>query len=102
MIHLAVYVPSSHLEAVKLALFSAGAGKIGNYDSCSWQTLGQGQFRPLEKSQPTLGKLGQVETVEEWKLELVCEKNILPKVLKALHESHPYETPAYLVVELAN
>ena len=102
MIHLAVYVPSSHLEKVKAALFAAGAGKIGNYDSCSWQTLGKGQFRPLENSQPTLGKLGQVETVDEWKLEMVCAKQVLPEVLRALHASHPYETPAYLVVELAN
>jgi hypothetical protein len=100
MLSLAVYVPASHLEEVKQALFAAGAGKIGNYDSCCWQTKGTGQFRPLAGSHPHLGRQDQVEKVDEWKLEMVCEKAVLEPVIAALRKAHPYETPAYLVTEL--
>src|SRR5690606_38005148 len=94
------YVPASHLDAVKNALFAAGAGRIGNYDSCCWQTLGQGQFRPLEGSQPWLGQQGQVEVVAEYRVELVCEDAMLPAVVAALRATHPYDEPAYDVVQL--
>lgn len=100
MYKLGFYVPASHLEAVKTALFAAGAGRIGNYDSCCWQTLGQGQFRALEGSQPYLGQQGSVETVAEYRVELVCEDALLPAALAALRGAHPYEEPAYDVVQL--
>jgi hypothetical protein len=100
MLSLVVYVPTSHLDAVKAALFAAGAGKIGNYDSCCWQTKGTGQFRALEGSDPFIGKQGAVEQVEEWKLELVCERRLAPAILAALKNAHPYETPAYHFVEI--
>lgn len=90
-----VYVPASHLGVVKAALFAAGAGKIGDYDSCCWQTLGQGQFRPLEGSQPYLGQTGQVETVEEYKVELVCAGDSIKSAIEAMIQAHPYEEPAY-------
>lgn len=102
MISLQVYVPESHLESLKAALFAAGAGRIGNYDSCCWQTKGTGQFRPLENSNPFLGKQGQIEQVDEWKIELVCEEAVLPRVIEALKAAHPYETPAYLVIRFEN
>lgn len=98
MLLLQVYVPESHLEPVKAALFAAGAGRIGSYDSCCWQTKGQGQFRPLENSKPYLGQKGAVETVTEWKLELVCEPGRIAETVKAMRAAHPYETPAYQVV----
>lgn len=94
-----VYVPDSHLEAVKGALFAAGAGRIGNYDQCCWQTEGRGQFRALAGADPFLGKVGEVETVREWKVEMVCERAALPDVIRALREAHPYETPAFHVTE---
>lgn len=97
MVSLVVYVPESHLEEVKQAMFSAGAGRIGNYDSCCWQTKGVGQYRPLPGSDPYLGEAGKVETVDEWKIELVCDPNLVPAVVKAMKEAHPYETPAYHV-----
>ncbi len=97
MLSLIVYVPESHLEIVKEALFRAGAGKIGHYDSCAWQTKGEGQFRPLSNSNPYLGKSGELEKVPEWKLELVCEPSVIHDVIRALKQAHPYETPAYLV-----
>lgn len=94
------YVPETHCDQVKQALFEAGAGKLGNYDSCAWQTAGRGQFRPLEGSDPFLGKTGKLEFVDELKVELLCEETALQAALKALMDSHPYETPAYSIVKL--
>jgi hypothetical protein len=98
---LAFFVPASHVEVVKAAVFAAGGGRIGDYDHCAWQTLGQGQFRPLDGSQPFLGQTGQVEVVEEWKVELVVADDLIAQVVAALKQSHPYETPAYEVWRLA-
>ncbi|WP_296230973.1 NGG1p interacting factor NIF3 [Pseudomonas sp. UBA4617] len=101
MYKLAFFVPASHVEVVKAAVFAAGGGRIGDYDHCAWQTLGQGQFRPLDGSQPFLGQTGQVEVVEEWKVELVVANELIAQVVAALRQSHPYETPAYEVWRLA-
>ena len=95
MYKLCVYIPETHLEAVKQALFAAGAGRIGDYDSCCWQTLGQGQFRPLAGSQPFIGQQGAVETVPEYKVELVCEDALIAAAIAAMKLAHPYEEPAY-------
>jgi hypothetical protein len=97
---LAFFVPPSHVEQVKNAVFAAGAGRIGDYDQCSWQVLGQGQFRPLGGSQPFIGQAGEVERVEEWKVELVVADELIQPVVAALKQSHPYETPAYEVWRL--
>jgi len=90
---LSFFVPDSHVEVVKSAVFAAGGGRIGAYDHCAWQVLGQGQFRPLEGSQPFLGEAGQVEQAEEWKVELVVADELIRSVVAALKDSHPYETP---------
>lgn len=95
MYKLCFYVPTDHLESVKQAVFAAGAGKIGNYDACCWQTRGQGQFRPLEGSRPLIGRRGEVATVEEYKVELVVADGCVGDVMAALKVSHPYEEPAY-------
>ena len=105
MYKICVYVPASHLQAVKDALFAAGAGRIGNYDSCCWQVEGQGQFRPLEGSAPYIGSVergqkGVVETVKEFKIELVCEDQWVRQAIAAMKAAHPYETPAYDVWKL--
>ena len=92
---LSFFVPDSHVERVKSAVFAAGGGRIGAYDHCSWQVLGLGQFRPLDGSQPFIGQTGQVEQVEEWKVELVVADELIRTVVEALKQSHPYETPAY-------
>lgn len=94
------YVPEDHLETVKLALFNKGAGKMGNYDACAWQTPGQGQFRPLDGSTPFLGKQNTIETVKEFKVEMVCDAACLKSVLSELVTVHPYETPAYHAVRV--
>ncbi|TDV46432.1 hypothetical protein EC919_11124 [Pseudomonas graminis] len=100
MYKLAFFVPPSHVEQVKNALFAAGAGRIGAYDCCSWQVLGQGQFRPLDGSQPFIGQAGEVEQVQEWKVELVVSDELIRRVVTALKDSHPYEVPAYDVWKL--
>ena len=102
MYKLAFFVPPSHVEQVKSALFAAGAGRIGAYDSCSWQVLGQGQFRPLDGSQPFIGQTGEIEQVEEWKVELVVADELIREAVAALKSSHPYETPAYEVWKLGD
>lgn len=95
MFKLCVYIPESHVEAVKQALFAAGAGRIGDYDSCSWQVLGTGQFRPLDGSQPFIGQTGQVEQVAEYRVETVCADEVVDDVLAAMRRAHPYEEPAF-------
>lgn len=101
MYKLAFFIPESDLEAVKQALFSAGAGRIGDYDSCCWQVLGQGQFRPLVGSNPHIGDLGAVECLAEWKVEMVCSDELIHKVVAVLKQTHPYEEVAYDVWQLA-
>lgn len=100
MYKLCFYVPESHLEVVKTALFAAGAGKIGDYDSCCWQVLGQGQFRPLSGSDPFIGQQGKVEVVDEYRVEMVCVEDLIHTVVAALKEAHPYEEPAFDVVRV--
>jgi hypothetical protein len=100
MFKLCFYVPASHLEQVKRAVFSTGAGRIGDYDSCCWQVLGQGQFRPLDGSKPFLGQQGVVEVTPEYRVEMVCEAKRINAAVAALLDSHPYEEPAWDVVAL--
>ena len=102
MYKLCFYVPDSHVEAVKQAVFAAGGGRIGAYDNCAWQVLGQGQFRPLAGSQPFLGGQGVLESVAEWKVELVVADELIHGAVKALRQSHPYETPAFEVWRLSD
>ena len=100
MYKLCAYVPENSVEKVKQALFDAGAGRIGNYDSCCWQTTGTGQFRPLKNSNPSIGTLNEIEHVAEIKIELVCANSLIKQAIRALRESHPYEEPAFDVWEL--
>lgn len=100
MYKLCYFVPESHLEQTKQALFDAGAGRIGDYDSCAWQCGGEGQFRPLAGSDPFLGSQGELERVREFKVELVCSDELIKPALDALKQAHPYEEPAYEVYRL--
>jgi hypothetical protein len=99
MYKLTFFVPASHLESVKQAVFSAGAGRQGNYDHCCWQTLGQGQFRPLEGSTPFIGTQQAVTPVEEYRVEMLCEETVVADVIAALKLAHPYEEPAYDIIK---
>ena len=100
MFKICFYVPVSHLNNVKQAMFTKGAGKVGNYDCCAWQTLGEGQFIPLQGSNAFVGSQDQLETVNEYKVEMVCDNTYVKDVIKALKESHPYEEPAYHVWQI--
>lgn len=102
MYKLCFFVPEESLEQVKQALFAAGAGRIGDYDSCCWQVLGQGQFRPLEGSNPHIGSVNAVERLAEWKVEMVCEDALIRQAVAELKRSHPYEEVAYEVYQLAD
>ena len=101
MYKICVYVPENSVENVKQALFDAGAGRIGNYDSCCWQTAGSGQFRPLGGSNPAIGSFNEVEHVSELKIELVCADDLVKPAIQAMRLAHPYEEPAFDVWELA-
>ena len=94
------YVPYSHLETVKSAMFKKGAGKLGNYDCCSWHTKGVGQFRPLPGSTPFTGNKGKIHLEEEYKVDLICNNDIIVEVLSELVRVHPYEEPAYHAMEI--
>lgn len=102
MYQLSFYVPVAHVDAVKQAVFDAGGGRIGNYDSCSWQVAGQGQFRPLPGSDPAVGGIGQLERVDEYKVEMVCDDAVIEAAVAALRRAHPYEEPAYQVWKLTS
>ncbi|KAF0148739.1 MAG: hypothetical protein FD143_2847 [Ignavibacteria bacterium] len=97
-----VFVPLDKAEDIASAMFSAGAGKIGEYDSCSFRLSGEGTFRGSGKSDPTVGKKEQFETVSEVRLEVLVDSWNLNKVLKAMLKVHPYEEPAYDVYSLKN
>lgn len=96
---LSFYVPLTHLDNVKEAIFKTGAGALGAYSHCAWQTEGMGQFKPLEGSHAYIGQLNEIEYVPEYKVEIVCQKETLELAVKALKETHPYEVPAYHVIE---
>jgi len=100
MYKLCFFVPLTHAEQVKAAVFLTGAGRIGDYGECSWETLGTGQFRPLSGSDPFLGETDVLEKVEEFKVELVCEDELIQAAVAALKKAHPYEEPAYEVFKL--
>lgn len=99
---LVVFVPVEAAEKVREALSDAGAGRLGDYDGCTWSTTGEGTFRPLPGAQPTIGSVGNLERVAEVRLETVVPRAARRTVLAALHAAHPYETPAYDVIELAD
>ena len=98
---LVVFVPVEDAEKVRSALCDAGAGRLGGYDGCTWSTTGEGTFRPLPGAQPAIGEVGRLERVAEVRLETVVARADRRTVLAALHAAHPYETPAYDVIELA-
>lgn len=102
MYKLSFYVPISHLEQVKQAVFAQGAGRSPHYDHCAWQVLGEGQFRPLVGSHPYIGQTDQLQHVAEYKVEMVCEDQFIKAVVQALLSTHPYQQPAYEVYKITS
>lgn len=97
---LVVFVPPESLDDVRDALFSAGAGRIGGYERCSWYTEGVGTFRGGEGTSPVIGERGREERVRELRLETVYPTDRHDEVIAALRAAHPYEEPAFDVYEL--
>ncbi|CAM3441104.1 Nif3-like dinuclear metal center hexameric protein [Brevibacillus invocatus] len=97
---LVVYVPKSHRDAVFQAVCGAGAGKVGNYDHCSFQVEGVGTFLPSEGTQPFIGTQGKLEKVEEVRMELIMPASRQSDVIKAMLSAHPYEEVAYDIIPL--
>lgn len=100
MYKLNFFVPAEDKEHVKNALFDIGAGKYDNYDRCSFETIGTGQFRPINNADPYIGTLGSVEQVKEYKIEMICNASIIQEAIKVLKEVHPYEEVAYEVFKM--
>ena len=96
------FVPVADAGRVTAAVAAAGAGAIGDYDSCSFSTTGEGRFRPGPGAEPTIGRVGELAVVEEVRVEAVLSRARRTAVVRALLEAHPYEEPAYDVTELAN
>jgi dinuclear metal center YbgI/SA1388 family protein len=98
---LVAFVPTASLDPVLDAVTGAGAGTIGAYDRCAWSTTGTGTFRPGPGASPAVGEVGRVERVPEARLEVVLPRRSRDAVVRALRQAHPYEEPAYDVLELA-
>ena len=97
------FVPLSHLDATRDAVFAAaGAGRIGDYARCSWYTLGTGTFHGTAVTTPAVGRAGRDERVDEVRVETVVEQTRLTEVVAALRCAHPYEEVAYDVYPLVD
>jgi dinuclear metal center YbgI/SA1388 family protein len=99
---LVVFVPVSHAEGIRQALGNAGAGFIGNYSHCSFSANGKGRFLPGETANPYVGKAGQIEEVDEVRLETIVPEQLLKKTITAMIKAHPYEEVAYDVYPVEN
>jgi hypothetical protein len=97
---LVIFVPVKSLQKVADAVFRAGAGSIGNYSHCSFNTAGLGTFFPLEGAKPAIGKKGEFENVEEIKFESIVPAEKITDCIKAMRNAHPYEMPAFDVIKL--
>ena len=99
---LVTFVPEAHAEKVRTALFEAGAGQIGNYDSCSYNSKGDGTFRASEKSKPFVGEKGKIHTEKEIRIETIFPQHVQNQVITSLKTSHPYEEVAYDIYSINN
>lgn len=100
MYKLNYYVPVDFKEKTKQALFDFGVGMFENYECCSWETLGQGQFKPVANANPAIGKLGELEVLQEYKVELICKDELISDAVRVLKDAHPYEEVAYEVFKM--
>jgi hypothetical protein len=96
---LVAYVPRTHTEPVLAALFAAGAGTVGDYEECAFVAPGEGRFRPVRSARPYVGRLGELERVAEDRVEVVLPRRLRGSVVAALRLAHPYEEPAFHVLE---
>lgn len=97
---LVVTVPLTHADVVREAMGKAGAGRVGKYEFCSFSVRGTGRFRPLEGASPAIGFVGSLEEVEEERIEVTCDREVLDDVIAAIKSVHPYEEIAIDVYAL--
>jgi dinuclear metal center YbgI/SA1388 family protein len=96
------FVPTNAVESLSSAIFDAGGGVVGEYSHCGYTSTGKGSFLGSDKSNPTIGKVGNLEEVEEIRLEVLVNEGNLNKVIQALKTAHPYEEPAFDIYPLRN
>lgn len=101
-VKIVVTAPLAHADAVREAIGKAGGGHIGNYSYCSFSSRGTGRFFPNEKANPAIGKSGQLESVEEERIEITCSRDILQNIIDAIKKVHPYEEIVLDVYPLEN
>ncbi len=100
MHQISFYVPETDLEIVKNSMFAAGGGKFNNYENCAWQTLGTGQFKPIAGANPAIGEINKIQTIAEYKVEMLCRDDCLASVIVAMKSAHPYEQVAYSIFKI--
>ena len=100
MYKLNYFVPVDAKEKTKQALFDIGVGRYENYECCSFETLGVGQFKPVKSANPHIGEVDKIEKVQEYKVEMICSDNLIKDALAVLKEAHPYEEVAYEVFKI--
>jgi len=100
MYKLNYYVPAKNKEETKEALFKIGVGKFDNYECCSWECLGEGQFKPVGNADPHIGELNVLERLGEYKVEMICPDELIKEAVRVLKEVHPYEEVAYEVFKM--
>lgn len=97
-----VFVPCNYSQKVKDAMIKAGAGSFGNYSGCSFKVSGNGSFIPAENANPFIGKIGEIEEVDEDRIELICAPKNTKNVIKEMLKAHPYEEPAFDIFETSS
>ena len=99
-VKIVVFVPESHTGIVREAIGKVGAGKIGNYTYCSFSSRGVGRFKPEDGAHPSIGEVGELESVQEERIEFVCDRSLAKDVILAIKKVHPYEEVALDVYPL--
>lgn len=91
IVKIVTFVPETHADIVREAIGNTGGGRIGNYTHCTFSVKGVGRFKPVEGADPAIGAIGELESVQEEKIEFVCERILARKVMEAVRRVHPYE-----------
>ncbi len=97
---LVVYVPTTHADLIRDAIGNAGGGKLGNYTFCTFSSKGIGRFKPGPGAHPAIGEIGKLEEVEEERVDVICQEDVLKNVITAIKKVHPYEEIAMDVYPL--
>ncbi len=100
MYKLNYFVPEEDKERTKEALFEIGVGRFDKYECCAWESLGKGQFKPVGNANPHIGELNKIERLDEYKVEMICPKELIKQAVETLKRVHPYEEVAYEVIKI--